>query len=381
MGTRGGTIAAGMLAWALLVPPAAALPPGAPPPDGIVDGRCPQDPMEILYVDRARIADVHLDAVDCLGDLRVMLGIPRAPAAPAFQPMATTRRSQAAALVIRALRAAGHELPQPAAEPFDDVPAVHPLAGTIATAAELGLVLGRAERTFDPAAPVTRGEMASLILRARAWSASDTGPTVTPDELAIPDGPFADVPTDGTHAGAINANFDVGLVNGITVDRFAPNAPISRQDAAAMIARFLDTIFVLDQPCRGEAFQIRIPAAWWAGDDCTVVHTSAVLPEPPLSPELELEVDRASTLDEQRVGRAPSETVTDLRETTVAGRPALVLTVEIDGTGSQAPGTDHRYVVSLPDGGVLLAGTDDLRPNPVASRETLDAVMRTLATR
>jgi hypothetical protein len=73
-------------------------------------------------------------------------------------------RAQAASLLDRALtRLRGSQLP-PGAARFDDVSGVH--ADAIARLAEAGILAGTGPRTFSPQRTLTRGQAASLAIRA-----------------------------------------------------------------------------------------------------------------------------------------------------------------------------------------------------------------------
>ena len=75
---------------------------------------------------------------------------------------------------------------------------------------------------FAPAQQVTRAEFAAMLVRLLDLKAE--GPA-----------PFADVASSKWYAKAVSAQS--GIVNGTSKDRFTPDAPIKRQEMAAMLVR------------------------------------------------------------------------------------------------------------------------------------------------
>ncbi|MDQ3930054.1 MAG: S-layer homology domain-containing protein, partial [Chloroflexota bacterium] len=61
-------------------------------------------------------------------------------------------------------------LESPAAPTFTDVGTTHSFYPYIETAASHNLVSGYADGTFRPDAPVSRAQVAKIVVRARAWS-------------------------------------------------------------------------------------------------------------------------------------------------------------------------------------------------------------------
>ncbi|HSK23217.1 MAG TPA: S-layer homology domain-containing protein, partial [Egicoccus sp.] len=111
---------------------------------------------------------------------------------------------------------------------FDDVDYRSPHARPIAELAEAGVVQGHADGTFAPAEGVTRAQLASFLGRA-----ADIEPAGGETE-------FSDVPVGHTHAGYIQALADAGIVSGYADGTFRPSQVVRRDQAAALIARWLD---------------------------------------------------------------------------------------------------------------------------------------------
>lgn len=114
---------------------------------------------------------------------------------------------------------------------FDDVDTsnVHDLAIRCLAAAEIAL--GTGDRAFSPARDVTRGQIASLLVRAYEEATGAALPSGSSD--------FADV-EGTTHQEAIEALTAAGVIRGQSETRFAPNDPLTRGQMASLLQRFLD---------------------------------------------------------------------------------------------------------------------------------------------
>ncbi|MBS3942234.1 MAG: S-layer homology domain-containing protein [Actinobacteria bacterium] len=110
---------------------------------------------------------------------------------------------------------------------FDDVNYRSPHARPITELAEAGVVMGRNDGTFAPAEGVTRAQLASFVGRAAGIEPA-TGETE-----------FSDVPADHTHAGYIQALADAEVISGYDDGTFRPSQVVRRDQAAALIARWL----------------------------------------------------------------------------------------------------------------------------------------------
>ena len=90
-----------------------------------------------------------------------------------------------------------------------------------------GLVAGKGEGVFDPDAQITRAEYVTLLDRAMKYEVA-AGET------------YPDVPADAWYAPYVAAGTKAGIINGITADTFGVGSEISRQDMAVMILRVLN---------------------------------------------------------------------------------------------------------------------------------------------
>ena len=97
---------------------------------------------------------------------------------------------------------------------------------------ERGVVKGTSETTYSPANPVTRADFAILLVRAFGLTGSG-GES------------FADVPASAYYAKEVAIAKENGIIDGIGNNRFAPEAPIKREDMMLILARVLKR---MDEP-------------------------------------------------------------------------------------------------------------------------------------
>ena len=109
--------------------------------------------------------------------------------------------------------------------PFSDVEG-HPFEEHIEWMRQAGLTEGCGGGQFCPDDPVTRGQMASFLVRALELPPSEA------DAFGDDDGT--------THEEAINALAASGIASGCTSSRYCPNATVIRGQMASFLARGLD---------------------------------------------------------------------------------------------------------------------------------------------
>lgn len=109
---------------------------------------------------------------------------------------------------------------------FSDVSDTHWAYEYIMPLYDKGIISGYGNNTFEPSSPVTRAEFTKLICGALKL------------EKAQKPLPFKDV--DGTWcAEYVAAAYENGIINGVSDDEFGADAPITREQAAAIIYRAL----------------------------------------------------------------------------------------------------------------------------------------------
>ena len=201
----------------------------APEPEPEFGPACPEGEVPSAGFVDVISTSVHAPAIDCIAWYGITIGT----TATTYEPGGTVTRGQKASFVARMLREAGVELPEVDEDAFGDI-AGSTHAEAISQMAELGVVEGRNAETFLPSSAVTRAQSASMVVRALDL--------VLDDPLAVPDeGPFVDT-AGSTHAEAIDAAAQAGIVLGTTPTTFEPNADNRRDQMASMLARALEVL-------------------------------------------------------------------------------------------------------------------------------------------
>jgi hypothetical protein len=171
-------------------------------------------------------SSTHHQAIECL----LGGGIANGRADGTFGPGEAVTRAQMAAFVARGLDAVGLVLPDAPADAFDDDNGNF-AERQINQLAELGIVNGRAPRTYDPGAPVTRGQMAKFIVGA--YQAA-TGVDILPGGDHFTD-------DDGTaFEGFIDRLANAAITTGTASGTYEPGTPVHRDQMASCIARALN---------------------------------------------------------------------------------------------------------------------------------------------
>lgn len=109
---------------------------------------------------------------------------------------------------------------------FSDVPANQWYAPAVSYVTQRGLFSGVSETQFAPSQSMTRGMLVSVLYRFNGTSHTGSSP-------------FADVSSDARYGNAVSWAYANNLVSGVSDTSFAPNTPITREQAAVMLARYL----------------------------------------------------------------------------------------------------------------------------------------------
>ncbi len=170
------------------------------------------------------VEGVHRDSVACVGWWGVASGV----SADSFRPAAPVTRGQVATFVDRTVRALGRPLPDAAAT-FGDTER-HTHAAAIGRLAAARIVGGFEDGTFRPDDPVSRAQMATLLVRAIEHV---TG-------RPVPAGVDRFVDDDGLpHEGNIDRLADQRITVGDADGNYRPHDPVTRANMATFLARVL----------------------------------------------------------------------------------------------------------------------------------------------
>ncbi|MDR9451274.1 MAG: DUF3048 domain-containing protein [Acidimicrobiia bacterium] len=157
----------------------------------------------------------------------VAAGVTTGCRAHEFCPNRPATRAEVAAFLVRALGEQGSMGVYQGL--FSDVPADAWYRPYIERLAELGIVTGHSDGTYRPGAPVSRAEMAALLVRAIP-DAPVYDPTM---------GSFADVPVDAWYAPYVERLYGLGITVGCKQDplRYCPGDSVRRDHMAVFLTR------------------------------------------------------------------------------------------------------------------------------------------------
>lgn len=167
-------------------------------------------------------------------------GIARGKPGGVFDPTAPVTRGQMASFLVRTLEAGGYTLPAPSDQGFTDIGG-NEHEDAINVLAAIEVTNGRTATTFAPNELVRRDEMASFVVRSAEYAYEG-------DELegqAVEPFPFTDVAAENKHRDAIAASRDLlGVSQGTSATTYDPAGSTSRAQMAAFVVRLLDVTLV-----------------------------------------------------------------------------------------------------------------------------------------
>ncbi len=129
-----------------------------------------------------------------------------------------------------------------AGDRFVDLKADDWFLSDVCAAVDRGWINGMTEIAFVPEGTMNRAMLAAILARVDGA-----------DTLAYEACPFADVNQEAWYAGALNWAYSTGVIQGVTADRFNPGGQVTRQDAAVMMVRYLESRGVTVELEEGEA--------------------------------------------------------------------------------------------------------------------------------
>ena len=166
--------------------------------------------------------------------------------------------------------------------PFKDVPQDAWYYPVVRRAYETGITKGTSPTTFEPNGTVTREMFLVMLFRA-----SNINLALYDEELAAlsedPDATvynFSDVPLGKWYSAAVECAADMGVTKGVDETHFGLGQPVTREQMAAMAARFMDArphaaLKPAAAPVR--AFADADAVSTWAKDAVEAMRVSGVL--------------------------------------------------------------------------------------------------------
>ena len=127
-------------------------------------------------------------------------------------------------------------------------------------AVDKGLMNGTGDTTFEPNGTATRAMVVTMLWRLAGEPASDSKV------------PFTDVSDGAWYADAVNWAASTGAVTGTSETTFAPNAPVTREQLAAILYRYAQAqgkgftgawMFLLDYPDADQVSEYANEAMHW----------------------------------------------------------------------------------------------------------------------
>lgn len=162
------------------------------------------------------------------------LGITTGTSDRTYSPADPVTREQMASFVARTWRITGRDCPVGEA-PFTDVPESSFAVADVDCLFALGVTTGTTDTTYSPADIVNRAQMASFL--ARLWRA-------TGGDCPEGEAPFVDVPESSFAAADVDCIFGLGITNGTSPTTYSPGQSVTREQMAAFVARLLRIVTV-----------------------------------------------------------------------------------------------------------------------------------------
>lgn len=196
-------------------------------PQPALPGSCPPDAgvLAALRFDDVATDDPHAASIGCLLARGLVSGTQR----HTFAPAASITRGQAATVLAGALEHIGALVDGTVPDAFrDDDGSVHePALDRLAAA---GIMLGRAPGLAAPSAELSRGQAASLVVRAYELTTS----------IELLPGPDRFRDDDASiHEATIDGAALAGLVSGRTRDLYEPDRRLTRAQAVTLVGNLL----------------------------------------------------------------------------------------------------------------------------------------------
>ncbi len=147
---------------------------------------------------------------------------------PYYCPNVSVNRAQMAVFLLRAKYGSAYIPPAAQGNVYEDVPATYWAAAWIEQLASEGITAGCGSGNYCPETPITRGQMAVFLLRAKHGSAYTPPPAI---------GVFADVPTGHWAAAWIEQLAAEGITSGCGGSNYCPDAIVGRAQMAVFLVK------------------------------------------------------------------------------------------------------------------------------------------------
>ncbi|MGF7033903.1 hypothetical protein J2T17_004851 [Paenibacillus mucilaginosus] len=172
-------------------------------------------------------------------DIRLLASklLVKGTSASEFSPDKPVTRAEFAAMLTRAL---GLPDNRGASAKYSDVGKYTWFAGPVGAASAAGLVDGYDDGTFKPNARISREQMAVMLTKARAYGSGLQGLPKTVDLSAVSIPVFEDGAKIASWASEpVTEVLAVGLMEGVTPEKFAPKENATRAQAVVLLKRLL----------------------------------------------------------------------------------------------------------------------------------------------
>ncbi|WP_373233128.1 Ig-like domain-containing protein [Cohnella sp.] len=155
-----------------------------------------------------------------------------------FSPKANITRADFAQYIVRGLGLSGD---RSAAGKFSDVPGSGASAAYIGAASAAGIVQGGTDGKFRPNAPITREEMATMMVRAMAVAGVQQSADSSNLNRFNDRGSISSWARDG-----VSISVQAGIIGGVTPTTMKPKSNATRAEAVVMIKRLLEFVEFID---------------------------------------------------------------------------------------------------------------------------------------
>ena len=194
-----------------------------------IDPACPRGQVAPSGIRDVPPDSTHHRAVECAAWWEITR-----PEGGLYRPGRAVTRAQMASFVARLIDATDAELPDdaPDAFPDDDAPAYDAHEPNIDRLAAAGIVAGRTSSSYEPAAAVTRGQMATFLVRAHRF--------VTGETLPLERHWFRD--RDPVHGDNVDRAASAGIATGYENGTYRPGLDVRRDQMASFLMRLLSLL-------------------------------------------------------------------------------------------------------------------------------------------